>query len=288
MVFERLLLRGMRHLPNFHRLVGCTGILLFGDFRAVMEDDPWQKWTLYVCAGPLAGKKELTAKTFLPPKVPDARCRRASSPCGRITRPSWTDAAVKCVLLVARLGQHLPPSRQGLLQQAMPPVIEQVEQHVLHRTSTPRRPDLPARRQHVPAQQPRQVGTTFRVDGHQLAVHKRSCRQAAKNLQLRIAVVVVGMLAAPQPPAGRFHRGQRANPIPLYFVISATGREDLTNLAYEALMLARKAASIRKGESVASRAQGRERAFSGHFRRPTEAKWKDAPLGHPPPRAPEA
>jgi hypothetical protein len=31
------------------------------------------EWTLYVCAGPLAGKKELAAKAFTLPKVPDAR-----------------------------------------------------------------------------------------------------------------------------------------------------------------------------------------------------------------------
>jgi hypothetical protein len=31
-----------------------------------------QQWTLYVCAGPLAGKTELTAKAFALPKVPDA------------------------------------------------------------------------------------------------------------------------------------------------------------------------------------------------------------------------
>jgi hypothetical protein len=30
-------------------------------------------WTLYVCAGPLAGKTELAAKAFTLPKVPDAR-----------------------------------------------------------------------------------------------------------------------------------------------------------------------------------------------------------------------
>jgi len=30
------------------------------------------RWTLYVCAGPLAGKTELTAKAFTLPKVPDA------------------------------------------------------------------------------------------------------------------------------------------------------------------------------------------------------------------------
>jgi len=31
------------------------------------------EWTLYVCAGPLAGKTELTAKAFVLPAVPDAR-----------------------------------------------------------------------------------------------------------------------------------------------------------------------------------------------------------------------
>jgi hypothetical protein len=31
------------------------------------------EWTLYVCAGPLAGKTELTAKAFALPAVPDAR-----------------------------------------------------------------------------------------------------------------------------------------------------------------------------------------------------------------------
>jgi hypothetical protein len=31
-----------------------------------------RQWTLYVCAGPLAGKMELTAKAFALPKVPDA------------------------------------------------------------------------------------------------------------------------------------------------------------------------------------------------------------------------
>jgi len=31
------------------------------------------EWTLYVCAGPLAGKTELTAKPFILPAVPDGR-----------------------------------------------------------------------------------------------------------------------------------------------------------------------------------------------------------------------
>jgi hypothetical protein len=31
------------------------------------------EWTLYVCAGPLAGKTELTAKALTLPKIPDAR-----------------------------------------------------------------------------------------------------------------------------------------------------------------------------------------------------------------------
>ena len=35
------------------------------------------------------------------------------------------------VELAARLGQHLPPSHEGLFQQATASVIKQVEQHVL-------------------------------------------------------------------------------------------------------------------------------------------------------------
>jgi hypothetical protein len=37
------------------------------------EGWPGGAWTLYVCAGPLAGKTELAAKAFAMPAVPDAR-----------------------------------------------------------------------------------------------------------------------------------------------------------------------------------------------------------------------
>src|SRR5262245_59139494 len=41
----------------------------------VAHSEGWAggEWTLYVCAGPLAGKTELAAKTFALPAVPDAR-----------------------------------------------------------------------------------------------------------------------------------------------------------------------------------------------------------------------
>jgi hypothetical protein len=41
----------------------------------VAHSEGWAEglWTLYVCAGPLAGKTQLTAKPFALPSVPDAR-----------------------------------------------------------------------------------------------------------------------------------------------------------------------------------------------------------------------
>jgi hypothetical protein len=40
----------------------------------VVHTEGWlgRQWTLYVCAGPLAGKTEFTAKAFFLPRVPDA------------------------------------------------------------------------------------------------------------------------------------------------------------------------------------------------------------------------
>jgi hypothetical protein len=51
----------------------------------------------------------------------------------------------------------------------------------------PRLANPPRIGQAVPAQQPWQIGPAVGVEGHQLAVHERPCRQTAQNFQFRIA-----------------------------------------------------------------------------------------------------
>src|SRR5262249_34561503 len=77
------------------------------------------------------------------------------------------------IQLLTHLGQHLPSSHQRLVHQTTPGVIEQIEQHIPHRTPLPRLTNPPRIGQPMATQQTSKIGPTVSVEGNQLAVHQR-------------------------------------------------------------------------------------------------------------------
>src|SRR5215510_13319873 len=102
--------------------------------------------------------------------------------CSKTERTVVSSGFTVKVQPVAHLGQELAPPRQRLMHQATASVIEQIEEHVPHRTPVPGLANPPRIGQAVPAQQPRQIGPTVVVERHQFSVYQRPRRQATEDV----------------------------------------------------------------------------------------------------------
>jgi hypothetical protein len=83
-----------------------------------------------------------------------------------LTHHSFRESHTDPIKPLTDLGQHFPPTRQRLTQQATARMIKQIEHHVPHWTPVPRLPNPPRIGQPMPAQQPRQIGPAVGVEGH--------------------------------------------------------------------------------------------------------------------------
>src|SRR5262245_7240183 len=96
-----------------------------------------------------------------------------------LSLPSSVHSHFPTSKVVARqkIGTHtslaVSPKGDVVAAKATSRMIEQVEQHVPHRTPVAGLANPPRIGQAVPAQQPGQVGTASGVERHQLAVHQR-------------------------------------------------------------------------------------------------------------------